>query len=38
MRKLAEYKGGRVVLHILALVVDLNWKWHIAGIKREFIK
>jgi hypothetical protein len=35
-QKLATSHSGRVILHLLCLIRDHKWSWHLAGIKREF--
>jgi hypothetical protein len=34
--KLAEFKIGRVVLHLGCLLRDGKVRWHWAGVRREF--
>ena len=33
---LAKNRFGRIVLHLTCLVHDGKWRWHWAGICREF--
>ena len=33
---LAKNRLGRIVLHVTCLVQDGKWRWHWAGICREF--
>ena len=33
---LTKYRFGRIVLHLVCLVHDGKWRWHRAGICREF--
>jgi hypothetical protein len=33
--RLASTSGGRVLLHLLALVQDHRLHWHLAGVMRE---
>ena len=33
---LYKYSFGRVVLHLACLTQDGKWRWHWAGIRREF--
>ena len=35
MNVVANYRFGRICLHVAALVVDRQFKWHLAGIRRE---
>jgi len=35
MNAVASYRFGRICLHVAALVVDRQFKWHLAGIRRE---
>jgi hypothetical protein len=35
MNAVANYRLGRICLHVAALVVDRQFKWHLAGIRRE---
>ena len=32
----AQHRHGRVLLHIVCLAHDGKWRWHWAGIRREF--
>ena len=34
--RLARYSFGRVVLHLICLARDGEWRWHWAGVLREF--
>ena len=34
---LTKNRFGRIVLHLMCLVHDGKWRWHWAGICREFI-
>jgi hypothetical protein len=36
--QLAEFKLGRIVLHLLCSCQDKNFPWHWRGIVREFRK
>jgi len=36
--QLAEFKLGRIVLHLLCFYRDKNFAWHWRGILREFSK
>ena len=31
----ANYRFGRICLHVAALIADRQVKWHLAGIRRE---
>ena len=33
---IAAFAIGRVILHLLCLVRDGNWEFHLSGIAREF--
>lgn len=33
---LSQYRIGRIALHVIAALLDHSWRWHWAGIKREF--
>jgi len=35
MNVVTNYRFGRICLHVAALVVDHQFKWHLAGIRRE---
>lgn len=30
-----EHRSGRVLLHVVAAMADHQWRWHLAGIRRE---
>ena len=32
---LSQHAGGRVILHIIAMIRDGEVRWHFAGIARE---
>jgi hypothetical protein len=32
---LSQHSSGRILLHIIALIVDRQIRWHCAGIARE---
>lgn len=34
---IVAYPMGRVCLHLAALLMDREWSFHFAGIRREFI-
>ena len=36
MNHLANYRLGRVALHLLAMCRDCEIRWHVRGILREF--
>jgi hypothetical protein len=36
--KLANSHSGRVILHLLCLMRDCKWSWHLAGIRRELTR
>ena len=35
MNALVEYRLGRVLMHVLAALADLEWRFHLAGALRE---
>jgi hypothetical protein len=35
MKAAANYRLGRICLHIVAFIGDHQFKWHLAGIRRE---
>jgi len=35
MNVVANYRFGRICLHIAAFMGDHQFKWHLAGIRRE---
>ena len=37
MNALTQHSIGRIALHVVAAIVDHQWAWHVAGIKRELI-
>ena len=37
MNALISHPIGRIALHIAAAIVDHQWQWHAAGIKRELV-
>ena len=36
MQQLTKNRFGRLLLHLMCLVNDRKWRWHWAGIRREF--
>ena len=37
MNMFAMTRPGRVVLHVIAMFGDHQWRWHLAGIRREVL-
>lgn len=37
MNALVSYPIGRIALHVAAAIVDHQWAWHVAGIRRELV-
>jgi hypothetical protein len=37
MNSFASTRTGRVVLHMIAMLGDHQWRWHLAGIRREVL-
>ena len=35
MNVIANYRLGRICLHVATLIADHQFKWHLAGIRRE---
>ena len=35
MNAVANFRLGRICLHVAALIADHQFKWHLAGIRRE---
>ena len=35
---LSRIAFGRMILHLICLAHDRNWRWHCTGIQREFHK
>jgi hypothetical protein len=35
-KTLVKTRTGRMVLHLCAACRDLQWRWHMAGVLREF--
>jgi hypothetical protein len=35
MRTLSTYRVGRICLHVAAMALDRQFKWHLSGIGRE---
>ena len=38
MQALASTRAGRIVLHLLALIIDHSLSFHLAGIRRELTR
>ena len=35
MNAVGNYRIGRICLHVAAMALDHQFKWHLAGIERE---
>jgi len=35
MNLVANYRFGRICLHVAAMIADHQFQWHFAGIRRE---
>jgi hypothetical protein len=35
MNAVGDYRIGRICLHVAAMALDHQFKWHLAGIERE---
>jgi hypothetical protein len=35
VNSLCNYRFGRICLHVAAMTLDRQFKWHLAGIRRE---
>ena len=37
MSTLTQSLIGRIALHVAAAIVDHQWAWHVAGIRKELV-